>query len=104
MSDPAAVDPEEALVAAASSCHMLSFLYIAKTAGFEVESYSDEAEGTVGKNDEGRIAITKIELRPEIRFAGREPTAEELDELHHKAHEACFIANSVKCEITVAAA
>jgi organic hydroperoxide reductase OsmC/OhrA len=100
-SDPAGVDPEEALIASASACHMLWFLSLAQAQGFDVASYRDEASGTVGKDDRGRIAITRIELLPEIRFNGREPTADELRLLHHQAHDKCFIANSLRTEITV---
>ena len=101
MSDPSAVDPEEALVAAASSCHLLSFLWVAHQAGFVVESYSDAAEGVMGKDERGKIAVTAIKLRPAIRFSGREPSREELDRLHHEAHEACFIASSLRTDVTV---
>ncbi len=100
-SDPAAVDPEEALVAAASSCHMLAFLWVAHKAGFAVESYHDDAEGTMSAVAPGRMGVTRIVLRPRIAFAGRAPAAEELDRLHHDAHEQCFIANSLKSEIVV---
>jgi organic hydroperoxide reductase OsmC/OhrA len=101
MSDPAGVDPEEALVASASSCHMLWFLGLAREAGLDVESYSDRAGGTMGRGEDGRIAITRITLRPSIVFAGRRPDAEELARLHHEAHEKCFIANSLRSEIVV---
>jgi organic hydroperoxide reductase OsmC/OhrA len=101
MSDGAGVDPEEALVASAASCHMLWFLSLAQAAGLEVESYSDSAEGEMGRIAPGRTAITRIVLRPEIAFAGRQPSAEELAKLHHEAHERCFIANSLKSEIIV---
>lgn len=101
MSDPAAVDPEEALVAAASSCHMLSFLWVAHKAGYAVDSYVDSAEGEMGRIAPGRMAITRIALRPRIAFAGAAPDAEMLERLHHEAHEACFIANSLKTEIAV---
>ena len=97
-----AVDPEEALVAAASSCHMLTFLYVAAKQGFVVDSYQDDAYGTMAKNAAGRIGIDRITLRPKIEFAGTKvPNVDELASLHHAAHEECFIANSVKCEITV---
>jgi len=96
-----AVDPEEMLVAAISNCHMLSFLYIASKAGFSVLSYRDEAEGVMRKTAEGKIAVTRVALRPAIAFEGRQPTPEELDHLHHEAHEVCYIANSVKTEIVV---
>jgi organic hydroperoxide reductase OsmC/OhrA len=99
-SDPAAVDPEEAFVASCASCHMLSFLWRAGLAGFIVEAYDDEAEGVLAKNEAGRLAITRITLRPKVRFSGsKTPSREELDHLHHLAHEDCFIANSVKTEI-----
>jgi organic hydroperoxide reductase OsmC/OhrA len=103
LSDPAAVDPEEALVAAASSCHMLSFLWVAHKAGFEVASYRDDAEGTMSAVAPGRMGVTRIALRPRIVFAGRTPTEGELARLHHEAHEQCFIANSLKSEIVVEA-
>ncbi len=100
-SDPAGVDPEEALIASASACHMLWFLSLAQAQGFDVASYRDEASGTLGKDDRGRIAVTRIALLPEIRFNGRQPTADELDRLHHEAHEKCFIANSLRTVIEV---
>jgi len=96
-----AVDPEEMLVAAISNCHMLSFLHVARNAGHVVLSYHDEAEGVMRKNAEGRIAVTRVALRPAIRFEGRQPSADEIDALHHQAHETCFIASSVKTEIVV---
>lgn len=101
MSDPAGVDPEEMLVASVSSCHMLWFLHLARDSGFDVASYRDEAAGTMGKDKEGRMAITQIVLRPRIDFAGDAPDAEALDRLHHEAHERCFIANSLKSDIIV---
>ena len=101
MSDPAGVDPEEALVASASSCHMLWFLSLAQAAGLDVVSYSDRAGGVMGRGEGGRIAITRIILRPKIAFAGRQPDADELDRLHHEAHEKCFVANSLRSEIVV---
>ncbi len=97
-----AVDPEEALVAAASSCHMLTFLYLAAKQGFVVDSYEDEAFGTMAKNAAGRIGFDRIVLRPKIAFGGtRAPTAEQLASLHHAAHSECYIANSIKCDIAV---
>src|SRR5262245_22309375 len=97
-----AVDPEEALVAAASSCHMLTFLYLAARQGFVVDSYEDDAFGTMAKNAAGRIAFERITLRPRIAFGGtREPTPPQLAALHHAAHAECYIANSVRCEIAV---
>jgi organic hydroperoxide reductase OsmC/OhrA len=104
MSDAAAVDPEEALVAAASSCHMLFFLSIAAKRGHTVDSYSDRAVGTLGKNAQGRMAMTRIALRPAIVFAGTAPPAEEeLQAIHHQAHEHCYIANTLNCEVVVEA-
>lgn len=102
MADPAGVDPEEALVAAVASCHMLFFLSLAQKEGLEVESYDDAATGTMGRNDEGRVALTRIVLRPQIGFRGEAPAAEALRRLHHDAHERCFIANSLKTEVVVA--
>ena len=101
-SDPAAVDPEEAFVASVSSCHMLWFLLLAGKAGLVVDSYSDEAVGVMEKNAQGKLAITRITLRPKIIFSGaKSPSPAEVDALHHKAHEECFIANSVRTAITV---
>lgn len=101
MSDPAAVDPEEALAASTASCHMLWFLSLAQAAGLDVASYSDRAEAEMGRVGPGKVAITKIILRPDIAFAGRQPDAAELDRLHHQAHERCFIANTLNCEIVI---
>ena len=100
-SDPAGVDPEELLVASASACHMLWFLNLAQEAGLIVSRYRDQAEGSMSRVERGRIAITEIVLRPEIRFTGRQPDAAELDRLHHAAHDRCFIANSLKAGIRV---
>ncbi|HEX8624531.1 MAG TPA: OsmC family protein [Allosphingosinicella sp.] len=101
MSDPAGVDPEEALVASVSSCHMLWFLHLARDAGLDVAAYRDEARGTMGKDDRGRVAMIRIVLRPEIEFLGAAPDDEVLARLHHEAHERCFIANSLRTEIVV---
>jgi organic hydroperoxide reductase OsmC/OhrA len=103
MSDPAGVDPEEMLVASASSCHMLWFLDLARQAGLDVASYRDEASGTLGRGADGRLAITRIVLRPRIEFAGAVPDAATLERLHHEAHERCFIANSLTSEIVIEA-
>ncbi|HET7730178.1 MAG TPA: OsmC family protein [Usitatibacter sp.] len=103
MSDESAVDPEEAFIASLASCHMLFFLDFARRGGFVVDSYEDESEGVLAKDAEGRMAMTVVTLRPRIAFSGKRPTREELDALHHKAHEACFIANSVKTEVRVEA-
>jgi organic hydroperoxide reductase OsmC/OhrA len=102
MSDESAVDPEEAFVAAVSSCHMLWFLSIAAEKSFIVESYEDNAIGVLGKNGEGKLAMTKITLKPKVNFNDTTvPTSEQVDELHRLAHEKCFIANSVKTDITM---
>lgn len=100
-SDPFGVDPEEALVAAAASCHMLWFLSLAQQAGLAVDSYEDEAAAELGRTSPGKIAITRITLHPSITFAGRQPDLAELDRLHHEAHERCFIANTLNCPIIV---
>ncbi len=101
-SDPAAVDPEEAFVAAIASCHMLTFLWLAAKRGYVVDAYSDDAVGRMAPNAAGREAVARVILRPVIRFAGdRRPTGDELRRLHHEAHEQCFIANSVTTEIAV---
>ena len=100
LSDPAGVDPEEAFVAALSSCHMLTFLYLAARDGFVVDEYRDEAVGSLEKNAAGRDAVTLVTLHPAIRFGGdREPSRDELEALHHAAHEGCYISNSVTCEV-----
>ena len=102
LSAEAAVDPEEALVASASSCHMLWFLSIAARAGFIVDRYVDDAYGEEGKNERGKPMFTRIVLRPKIEFSGDKlPNASDLEHLHHLAHEECFIANSLKAEIVV---
>ncbi|MCO4880852.1 OsmC family protein [Paraburkholderia caribensis] len=101
-SDPAGVDPEEAYIAALSSCHMLWFLSIAAEQGYVVTSYRDEAEGTMAKNDEGKEVVTRVVLKPAVAFAGAKPPSDEaLAHLHHLAHDACFLANSVKTVIDV---
>jgi organic hydroperoxide reductase OsmC/OhrA len=97
-----AMDPEQAFVASLAACHMLWFLDIAARAGFVIESYRDEAEGTLAAGSDGRQMMTRVVLSPKITFTGeRQPTAEELAQLHHRAHEECFIANSVKSEVMV---
>lgn len=98
----AAVDPEEALVASVSSCHMLTFLYLSARAGFNIASYTDNAVGEMAKTDEGKEWIAKITLSPQIDWLGDNvPTADELAKLHTDAHEMCYIANSIKSEIVV---
>lgn len=98
-SDAAAVDPEESFIGSISSCHLLWFLDIACRAGFVVDGYRDEAVGVMEPNADGRMAVTRVTLRPAVRFTGKQPTPEEHAQLHHRAHEECFIANSVKSEI-----
>lgn len=102
MSVEAAVDPEEAFVSAISSCHMLWFLDMAAERGHVVDRYHDQAEGIMKRNAQGKVAVTHVTLRPQIVFSGtRLPTADEIATMHHEAHEACFIANSVKTEIVI---
>jgi organic hydroperoxide reductase OsmC/OhrA len=102
LSDPAAVDPEEALVASASSCHMLYFLFFAAKRGFAVDRYEDEAFGVLEKNAAGKMFMSKITLRPHVTFSGdKTPTADEMQAMHHSAHEECFIAQSLKSEMNV---
>jgi organic hydroperoxide reductase OsmC/OhrA len=101
LSDESAVDPEEALVAALSSCHMLFFLAFAARAGFVIDRYEDEAVGEMGKNAAGKTAMLKVRLRPKIAWVEKTPSAAELDALHHKSHDACYIANSVTAEIVI---
>ena len=102
LSDEFAVDPEEAFVASLSSCHMLWFLSIAAEKNYLVESYEDNAEGVLGKNGEGKLAMTRVILKPKISFGNNHtPSREQVDEIHHLAHERCFIANSVRTVITV---
>lgn len=101
-SNPAHVDPEEALVASVSSCHMLTFLFLASRKGFQIDSYSDEAVGTMTKNENGVPWVSAIRLNPAISYGGdKRPSQEEETQLHHAAHEQCFIANSIKSEVTV---
>ena len=100
---PEAVDPEEMFVAALSNCHMLTFLHKARLAGFVVTAYADKAEGVMEEVAPGRMAVTKVWLRPDITWEGPAPDAGQLAELHHAAHEECFIANSVKTEVVIGA-
>ena len=99
-SDPAGVDPEEALVAALASCHMLFFLDLASRSGVSVTSYVDNAVGVMGKRDDGVIAMLSATMRPKITFASPADPAK-LEELHHKAHSLCYVANSVNFPVTV---
>ena len=102
-SDATAVDPEEAYVAALASCHMLWFLDLACRAGWRVNSYTDAAVGTMAKDAEGRLVVRHVQLRPVTVFdAAHAPTAAVLADLHHQAHAACFLANSVKTQIDCA--
>ncbi|MDB5448742.1 MAG: putative redox protein regulator of disulfide bond formation [Phenylobacterium sp.] len=98
-----AADPEQMLVAALSTCHMLSFLHVAREAGFVVARYHDAAEGVMEKTAQGRLAVTRVALRPTIEYQGRAPSSTEAGKLHHAAHETCFIANSVRTEVVVEA-
>jgi len=102
LSVEAAVDPEEALVAALAGCHMLWFLSLAAAARWRIDDYSDEAVGSMGRNAAGKIAMLSVTLRPRVRFSGeRLPTTAEVVELHERAHEECFIANSVTTAVQV---
>jgi organic hydroperoxide reductase OsmC/OhrA len=102
-SNPANVDPEEAFVASISSCHMLTYLHLAYRSGFDVVSYDDEAVGFTQKNERGVPWVSSVVLRPRIIYRGEKtPSPDEEDRLHHRAHEECYIANSVKTEISIA--
>ena len=101
-SNPAFVDPEEAYVASISSCHMLTFIYLAGRQGFQVDSYEDEAVGVMSKNEKGIPWISSVTLRPKIAYSGDKlPTPADQERLHHLAHEQCFIANSIKTQVAV---
>jgi organic hydroperoxide reductase OsmC/OhrA len=99
LSDPAGVDPEEAFVASLSSCHLLWFLSLAAADGWCVDAYEDAASGLLGRDTAGRLAMTLVTLRPRVRFAGAQPSPAQVEALHHRAHEACFIASSVRSEV-----
>ena len=102
LGDPTRADPEQALVAAISSCHMLTFLALASKKRFVVDRYEDPAVGVMEKNEDGKLAITRVVLKPSIDFSGeRQPSAEETLRMHHQAHEHCFIANSVRTHVEV---
>jgi organic hydroperoxide reductase OsmC/OhrA len=104
-SNPACVDPEEAFVASISSCHMLTYIYLASRAGFQVDRYLDEAVGVMTKNERGAPWVSLVTLRPQIIYSGDIlPAPADEDRLHHQAHEQCFIANSIKTEVIVARA
>ena len=101
-SNPAGVDPEEAFVAAISSCHMLTYLYLSSRQGFQVDSYHDEAVGVLTKNERGVPWVSLVTLHPQIIYSGAKlPAAADEDYLHHLAHEQCFISNSIRTEVTV---
>jgi len=95
------VDPEEAFVASLSSCHMLFFLSIAAKQTYLIDNYTDHALGIMAQDKSGRISMTRVVLRPKVQFSGRQATLEQLQAMHHQAHESCFIANSVRTEVSV---
>jgi organic hydroperoxide reductase OsmC/OhrA len=100
--DATMVNPEEAFVASLSSCHMLTFLALAAKKRLSLDSYNDEAVGYLEKNDKGQLAVTRVVLRPQVQWSqGVSVSQSDLDGLHHQAHEGCFIANSVKTDVTV---
>jgi organic hydroperoxide reductase OsmC/OhrA len=100
--DPDGVDPEEAFVASLSSCHMLFFLDFARRAGFVIDNYVDEAEGVLEKRDDGKMWMSRVTLWPHVTWGGdKQPDGAAIADLHHRAHEACFIANSVTTEVVV---
>lgn len=102
MSNAVAVDPEEAFIASLSSCHMLWFLNLAAKQGYIVDSYHDDASGALAKNAAGKLAMTKVTLRPLVEFSGeKRPDRPALEALHHAAHEECFIAQSVRSEVVI---
>ena len=99
---PRFLDPEEAFVGSLASCHLLSFLAAAAKAGFHVTRYEDDAFGVLDKNEQGRIAVSRVTLRPTVTFStDNKPTVDELKQLHEKANRDCFIANSVKTQIVL---
>jgi len=101
-SNPGGVDPEEAFVAAISSCHMLTFLYLASKEGFQIDNYEDEAVGLMTKNEKGVPWVCLVKLNPRTTYSGGKlPAPTDKARLHHLAHEQCYIANSIKTEITV---
>ena len=100
-SDERGVDPEEAFVASLSSCHMLFFVDFARRDGWVVDAYVDEAEGELGKRADGKTAMTRVTLHPLVTWGGTPPDEAKITDLHHRAHDACFIANSVTTEVTV---
>ena len=102
LSDPSAIDPEEALIAALSSCHMLWFIALAAKQKYRVDEYRDTMEGEMGKNEKGGVAITRITLRPAVKFSGDNlPGWDDILAMHHEAHDLCYIANSLNSEVLV---
>jgi organic hydroperoxide reductase OsmC/OhrA len=102
LGDENRVDPEKGFVAAISSCHMLTFLAIAARKRYVVDSYVDSAVGFMEENEHKKLSVTRVELHPKIEFSGENiPTAEQIEKLHHKSHEHCFIANSVNTKVDV---
>jgi organic hydroperoxide reductase OsmC/OhrA len=102
-SNPAGIDPEEAFVASVSSCHMLTFLYLAYREGFQVDSYEDHALGRTGKDEKGTTWISSVTLQPRITFGGvKLPSAAEQEHLHQLAHDQCFVANSIRTKVSIA--
>jgi organic hydroperoxide reductase OsmC/OhrA len=101
-SDTSAVDPEEAFVASLASCHMLFFVDLARRAGFVVDNYVDEAEGVLEKREDGKMWMSRVTMRPQVTFSGdKRPSEADIAHLHHRAHDQCFIANSVTTEVAV---
>jgi organic hydroperoxide reductase OsmC/OhrA len=100
-SDKQGIDPEEAFVASLSSCHMLFFVDFARRAGFVVDDYVDEAQGILEKRADGKMAMTRVILRPRLTWGADPPGEDAIADLHHRAHDACFIANSVNSEVIV---
>jgi organic hydroperoxide reductase OsmC/OhrA len=102
MSDPGAIDPEEAFIAALSSCHMLWFLAIAMKRKFRVDRYRDQATGVLAKNADGKWCVSVVTLHPEVQFSGESlPSREQIEAMHHSAHAECYIANSVTAQVLI---
>ena len=99
--NPAGVDPEEAFVASLASCHMLFFVDFARRGGFVVDSYVDEAQGELARRDDGKTWMERVTLRPKVTWGDGAPNDAEIKNLHHRAHDACFIANSVTTEVVI---
>ena len=96
------VDPEEAFVASLSSCHMLFFLSLAAKRGFIIDQYTDGAVGYLGKSDDGKMVMTRVVLKPDTSWSGEKiPSQQQVQKMHHRAHELCFIANSVTSEVVL---